>query len=96
MVNYPALKGGASGEIPKAGLKQGKRYPVRYVSHRSFRRTSECFLSSLLCKALIMPPKGKGAKVLVAAIKSRSRLLTFPRGDLPKGLRHKARKGRSI
>jgi len=43
-----------------------------------------------------MQTKGKGSKVFVAARKSRSRLLTFPRGDLPKGLRHKARKGRRI
>jgi len=41
-----------------------------------------------------MQTKGKGLKVLVATRKGRSRLLTFPRGDLPKGLRHKARKGR--
>ena len=80
----------------RARLKQGKRYPTRYVSNRSSRRTSECFLSSLLCKALIMQTKGKGSKVLVADRKVRSRLLTFSRGDLPQGLRHQARKGRKI
>lgn len=79
-----------------ARLKQGKRYLTRYVSNRSLRRTSECFLSSLLCKALIMQTKGKGSKVLVAICKDRSRLLTFPRGDTPQGVRNKARKGRRI
>ena len=34
---------------------------------RSLRRTSKCFLSLLLCKALIMLAKGKAPKVLAAA-----------------------------
>lgn len=37
------------------------------VTHRSFRRTSECFLSSLLCKVGIMLAKGKASKVPTAA-----------------------------
>jgi len=41
-----------------------------------------------------MLDKGKGPKVLIAARKRWSRLLTLPRGDWPKGQRHKARKGR--
>lgn len=66
------------------GKRAGESHaPTRYVSNRSFRRTRECFLSSLLCKALIMQTKGKGSKVLVAICKDRSRLLTFPRGDSP-------------
>lgn len=40
-----------------------------------------------------MQAKGKGLKVLVADRKIRSRLLTFPRGDSPQGLRYQTRKG---
>ena len=40
-----------------------------------------------------MQTKGKGSKVLVATRKSRSRLLTFPRGDWSQGQRNKSRKG---
>ena len=43
-----------------------------------------------------MQTKGKGSKVFVATSNGRSRLLTLPRGDLPKGLRYQARKGRRI
>ena len=60
---------------------------------RSFRRTSKCFLSLLLCKALTMLGKGKGPKVDAAACKSWSRLPTFPRGAVSQEARHQARKG---
>ena len=39
-------------------IDPGKRYPVRYVSNRSFRGSSECLLSSLLCKVLIAAREG--------------------------------------
>ena len=80
----------------RARLKQGKRYLTRYVSNRSSRRTSRCFLSLLLCKAWIMQTKGKGSKVFVDTRNGRSRLLTFPRGDWSQDQRNKARKGRRI
>ena len=63
------------------------------VDNRSFRRTSKCFLSLLLCKALIMLGQGKGPKVDAAACKSWSRLPTFPRGAVSQEARHQARKG---
>jgi 5-methylcytosine-specific restriction endonuclease McrA len=40
-----------------------------------------------------MTAKGKAPKVLIAARKGRSRLLTFPRGDTPQSVRYKTRKG---
>lgn len=40
-----------------------------------------------------MLDKGKGPKVLIAARKGWSRLLTFPRGADSQESRHKARKG---
>ena len=36
-----------------------------------------------------MLDKGKGPKVLIAARKGWSRLLTFPRGDTPQGVRYR-------
>jgi hypothetical protein len=47
----------------------------------------------LHCKVEITKAKGKAPKVSAAARKGGSRLLTFPKGDMPKGMRHKARKG---
>ena len=64
-----------------------------YVNHRSFRRTSKCFLSLLLCKVLITLGQGKSPKVLIAVRKGWSRWLTFPRGAVSQETRHKARKG---
>ena len=92
-VNHPTLKDGAWSPKTPSQVDQGKRYPIRYVNHRSFRRTSKCFLSLLLCKVLIMLGKGKGPKVLIAVRKGWSRWLTFPRGAVSQETRHKARKG---
>ena len=92
-VNHPTLKDGAWSPKTPSQVDQGKRYPIRYVNHRSFRRTSKCFLSLLLCKALIMLGQGKGPKVETAACKSWSRLWTFPRGAASQEARHQARKG---
>ena len=92
-VNHPALKDGAWSSNDPGQIDQGKRYPARYVSNRSFRHTSKCFLSLLLCKDRITKAKGKAPKVLSAARKSGSRLLTSPRGDTLQGVRYKTLAG---
>ena len=51
-------------------VDQGERYPTRYVSNRSFRRTSKCFLSLLLCKDRITKAKAGVIKATVSIFKS--------------------------
>jgi len=84
-VNYPGLKAGAWSRKATSQVETGKggkgiQLPADYVSNRSFRRTSRCFLSLLHCKALIMQTKGKGSKVLVADREGQEPVIDIPEG----------------
>jgi 5-methylcytosine-specific restriction endonuclease McrA len=62
-------------------------YIGRYVFDRCKRRTSECFLSSLLCKALIMLAKGKGPKVFASTAQALGAGQRLCRGEMHREVR---------